>query len=173
MVMRLASFSESTSDSDEIRSTKLIFTSSPSIIRCFLCSGEHVRSPHTSSVAEEVMTAAFEEGSSLIGEATWLTSPGAGSCCPLDPNDGASARSLKGISLTTTISSSSLSLFTAAAAAEEPTGGGGGSSSDEDEISDAGDAERDERIGDEAAELLRLSPLFSPSADLLSSLFLE
>jgi len=121
-----------------------------------------MRGTPTPSLAEASGTVASEEGFSLVGEVTWLASQGAS---PFDPNDGASVRSLKGISLTTTMSSSLL-LF---AGSGDPTEG---SSSDEEEISDAGDADRDEMMGDEGAELLGLSPLFSSSVDLLNSLFL-
>ena len=146
----MVSLSESTSDSDEVRSTKLMFTSSLSTtIRCFLRSGEHM--------AEEVRRATFEQVFSLVSEATWLTLQGRS--CSFDPGDvieGASARSLKGISLTTTMSSSSsLLLFAGPGLGRgDPTPNGSSSDADGDEISDAGDADRDEMIGDEGAELL-------------------
>lgn len=161
-----ASFSESSSDSDEVRSTKSNFPSQLSVIRCFLCSGEHKRSPITLSGAEEVMRAAFECGGfSSVGRVNCLQLSCAN--CSLDPNAGTSARSLKGISLTTTMSSSSPLL---SVGLEDPKCE---SSSVEVEISDAGDAERDERSGDESAELLCLAQLPLPCLDLPVSLFLE
>ena len=132
------SASLSDSDSDEIRSAKFTFGSSLSPIRCFLRSGELFRGSPPTSVTGDGERVPCEEEFSLPDEfVTWLP------FSPIVP-----ARSLKGISLTTTMSSSSL-LPLAAAAAEEPTGSS--SSSDEVDISDAGDAERDE-----GAELLGL-----------------
>ena len=132
------SFSKSVSDSDEIRSAKFTFCSSLSIIRCFLRSGELFRGSPPTSVTGDGERAPFEEGFPLPGEfVKWLT------LSLIVP-----ARSLKGISLTTTMSSSSLLIFPVDAA-DEPTGSS--SSSDEVDISDAGDAERDE-----GAELLEL-----------------